>query len=129
MQAPLRRSFRPDLNYEAQLASSRNSRVQSSYSAAMAQWKATCESRQNHLIMLRMLVVESFRFRYGMQLSTSQQQELLMTISRVESIMDSSDEEDCYGVALAYLCSKRAFSSSWCMPTHRDSKNDFGRAK
>lgn len=84
--------FREDLNEAEQIAAVRRHRANVLHDVTFNEWKKTCTRRHNHTIMLRILVHESFRFRFGPgPLSEERKQELKSLLLRVDKEMSDRD--------------------------------------
>lgn len=107
--SPKIRVFRDDLDAAQQVLQVRRDQAATLHNTTMSEWKKTCTSKKNHTIMLRMLVAESFRFRYGTRLTADQKKDMKALMTKIDLAMAGGD---------AYADLVRAFSA---MPMFVDS--------
>ena len=97
--------FREDLDFSHQLVAVRSVQRERRLTGAMEEWRKTNTNRQNHRIMLRLLVIESFRNRDRTPQNLQQLQQLL---SKIDQLMK---EQDNYVVTLRAINELRLFQS------------------
>lgn len=102
------RNFRGDLDYATQTIDVQNHHAFALHEVAMRDWKNTCQTKTNHKVMLRILIGESFRFKYGATLSKEQSLERATLLHKVEDLM--MGESDNYAQALSVIGRYRYFA-------------------
>ena len=95
-----------DMDVQQKIAK-RDSKVRA-HEANVSHWKKTAATRTEHVVMLRILAAESFRFRHGTKLPSTARCALIQAVGSIEDIM-SDRNEDKYADAITFLNRQQYF--------------------